>query len=1028
MDYTTTYNGLGLPIKSTGPFKGGDGVTISSTYDADFVGGKVKPWLGLRAQVFSRHDYAGDPRLQFWESSVNRGGLSYVWRDRDEEWSGQATGIWTPELAIDKRGSEKGWTFRFDSSRAGAARLIVDSTPCIADSSQTCVIRDLPVGPKSVTIELPRAGAVGYFAVNAAAGSDALAPVSFDSVVPGYATPTTTQINDVIPGEMRPISVTKHDNPASGEVSAHIIPGGLRTSYTYEGLNDEQDRWGRNLTRTTPGGEVQTMSYWPSTGTTTLPAVCGAATVALLGLPKSTQRQDGTSMQNFYDGRGRAVASVTRDARGEVVQTACVDYRDDDSVAASTLYNSDGVVIDRSITNDAVEGNPLVSSTVVTHGPAAPVAKGQSFTTTVTLDLLGRPVRTEDSTGLVTTMTYNSLNSVVREESTAPGGARLVRVNGYRADDGKLASVTINGQRAATIGFDDRTGRPESVTYPNGISTTMSYFGNGSVDRVSSSAAGSEYLSKATLSEFGRVLANELSVAGAQNYSESRSYIYDEAGRLVSAQIGSAGAKAISYEYGFGNQDSSCGSGYAKAGDDALRTSGSRNGVDYITCYDARGRVASTTDPLVTGDPTGVDSATMTHDGLGRLVKIGGVARPVEFTYGVAGELARMSEGPADSRVITTFNSFFGEIVSKTVDSVAGSHSVTYAGPFLINDGRLVATQYALPGGANVTINVGETAALTLAGVDGAAIATVEVPALGAGGKADVGLADRFGPFGEPLITPSAAPDSAVPQYSWQSAERHETLPGTSSVTIFGTRAYLPAFGMFLSTDPQPESGSNLYSYTMGDPINSHDKTGNEAADAVIPGALGVVGFAFSVLVGRFWRGAWGAAAGIALSAGVGVAGYIAAASCGLDTTSSILVGLGAGLSSLGVFALSRWRLTKSFDYPAELMMARNEVGRNMVSFEKELSKMSKVQRISDPRFIARMGLRANRNLAKKADAFTKVSGARTRIAVISDRSFLPIRTKVVRREIGGRLDQIIEEAEDLFSSVSNSLPNSSSL
>jgi hypothetical protein len=233
---------------------------------------------------------------------------------------------------------------------------------------------------------------------------------------------------------------------------------------------------------------------------------------------------------------------------------------------------------------------------------------------------------------------------------------------------------------------------------------------------------------------------------------------------------------------------------------------------------------------------------------------------------------------------------------------------------------------------------------------------------------------------------------------------------------------------MFLSTDPQPESGLNLYSYTMGDPINTNDKSGNDTIDTVFSTSGALIGFAISAFVGRFWRGAWGAAAGIASSVGVGVAGYIAAASLGLDTTSSILVGLGAGVSSLGVFGLSRWRLTKSFDYQGELMMARNQVGRDMVSFEKELFKMSKVERISDPRFIARMGQRANRNLAKKADAFTKVSGARTRIAVISDRSFLPIRTKVVRREIGGRLDQIIEEAEDLLSTASNSLPNSSLL
>mgnify|MGYP003350711738 CR=1 FL=1 len=94
-------------------------------------------------------------------------------------------------------------------------------------------------------------------------------------------------------------------------------------------------------------------------------------------------------------------------------------------------------------------------------------------------------------------------------------------------------------------------------------------------------------------------------------------------GRLTSAELTTTGDTTASggpkrvFTYAYASP-TACPS---KAGSNLDRTGGSRAGVAFVTCYDAQGRLASTTDPQLAaaGQP-----ATAAWDGLGRLTSLSG--------------------------------------------------------------------------------------------------------------------------------------------------------------------------------------------------------------------------------------------------------------------------------------------------------------------------------------------------------------------------------------------------------------------
>ncbi len=911
------YDSLGLVERVTGPFAGSadSGSVMESDYDSRRENGRDVPVSGLRARLFSQPRFQGTSSEEFWESSFSRGGLSAQWSGRAAEFSAQATGVWTPGDAEDRLGSENGWRFTVDVAPGSEASLVIGSTTCIV-SAGPCTVRHLPTGPKAVTVVLPRAGRAGWFRVQAAPVGRALADVGMRELRPGYALQTASTSNDILPGSPSGARTDYTYNFATEDPTLIVAPGDLRTRMTYESEGGN-GAWGRLLTVTSPGGMVQQSAYHPDRGTSTVPAPCSGAGVAS-GQLASVTRGDGTGERYVYDTQGRLIARVTV-GRSGVTATTCVGYAADGTVAVTEKFNPQGVLVERERVEPNVGGNPLVTRTVIHHGAASPLSPGETRTTLTRTDLAGQPVSVTDVTGTRTDMTYDALGHVVRVETTPPAGSEarpLVVEYDYGRLDGQVRRVTVNGVVAATVAYDAQTGLVRTVTYPNGVATALGYAGNGVVDSVRVTTGDARFtrvVSTSRATTFGRITGSRVAVTGTAAMAEDRAFTYDAAGRLVSAAIiseSSTGRERSDFAYRYdATQAAACGSSGLGAGRDGLRTGGSRGGVNFITCHDASGRVTSTTDPLIAG----ARAATVTHDAFGRVTRIDG-ARNLALTWGAGSELAAVIEDGNGPRVETTLDRWGGAVIDSTVSVGDEVSSVRTAGPFTltVRNGLVRGTasiRYPLPGGAFVTTAPGAGATLTIAGVDGAALVTVPVPALGSGAAAapgdQVGVADRFGPYGEPLTAVRPATRDGVPLLGWQAGAGQRTLMGTSSLTLMGLRPYHPALGEFLAPDPLIDSGANPYSYATGDPVNESDISGGESQNTALwagLGALAGVALAFGggyiagnfTGVGRFV----GAAMAVGGVVGTAASTYIAVSSATGDQTAAITMAVVAAFVS----------------------------------------------------------------------------------------------------------------------------------
>jgi RHS repeat-associated protein len=857
---TYAYDELGQVTSVTGPSTSESmGTRNSTNYDTRRVNGTDKSLAGLRAQVYQRDSYAGGVTAEFWESDYSRGGLSGEWNGRGTQFSAQASGVWTPAESDDAAGARDGWDFEVSASGGAGVSLVIGGVVCPA-SSTVCRVDDLPEGPKSVTVQVADAPSSGWFSVSAAPRGERLAPVAFDALRPGFGLATVAASNDDLPGGTDSSRTDySFDDPALGQMSQVRSPGGLVTELDYESAAAGDGQWGRLTTRTTPGGLTQTTTYWPDAASVSLPEVCGSERVDVSGQPKTITRQDGTTVTTYYDIDGRARASVT--AGDSMSQTICTTYRDDGSVSASSV-SINGALAESVTIDQAVDGDPRVSRTTVTHGAALPDSDGETRTSTSMVDLLGRVVSETSLAGETVETTYDVVGNVSRVVMTPPEGAGAPQLRFDYTHDPQstfLLSTTVNGVVAATLTREASSGLVSSIDYAGAATMAMGYSPSGRVNSVTVSTDDPRITrvnDSATMTPAGRISGRNTIVRGTEASTIDVGYTYDSAGRLQRASYSGDADAVFDYRYS-AEQAGACASSYA-AGRDAQRTGGSRDGVEYVSCYDARGRQISTTDPLIAGPGATADIA---HDGLGRVTNISG-PRALAAQWGTGTELTRLDEIAADGSglISTRWQSFNGEVVEKTLVTDSGSSAVRYAGAFVLDvaNGEVTGTaaiRYALPGGASIMTAPGSKATLTLPGVDGSALVRIDVPALGSGtGEAPgspTGVVGVYGPYGEPLASASAVSPSAVPTYGWMAAMGRETLPGTSSIVAMGDRPYHPGLGAFLAPDPVIDSGDNLYGYTSGDPINAHDASGQEENVPMV--AIAIVGAV--ALLGGFSAG-----------------------------------------------------------------------------------------------------------------------------------------------------------------------------
>lgn len=822
----TRYDALGNLVEQSGPaIAGAAGMTVTQEYDTVKRGGREETYEGFRATVFSGDGFTGTARPDHWTPGSG-GGLSAQWDASTQ--SAVAQAIWTPSEADDKRARDEGWTVAVDQVPGSQVQIVIEGNAC---DGPACHF-ELPSGPKQVSVEVVSGPPSGWFNVQVGIGGDKPERVATELVRPGFNNRTSSVTNDTFVGsEAQPTVDYTYGAPETGKVTAVDFPGGFTSTLAYEASG-----WGRVTTYTTPGGKQQTTDYWPDAGSVTLPSMCTGSGAAS-GQPRKVTRQDGSTVETFFDVRGRQLAIVTTGADGRSRETACQEYAADGRLAASAVFGTDGRLIEEVREEIGIGGNPLAVRQTVTHGPAAPVEPDTTVVTETVVDWAGRAVRYLDESGTTTVTTYTALGepatiAVTPSEASSP---LLTFAYDYRSSDGAPTRVSVNGVPMAEVDYAVGQSSVQSVSYGGGAVTVgLTQGPTGRPSAVTVVAGESRYQQSQTVNDFGRIIGDETwaRVSGRLVLDEARGYTYDIGGRLVEATIVEADAARARFSYDYSaQQDASCGGAYPGAGADTLRTGGARSGTAYITCYDNAGRLVSTTDPLLAVQE---GRATFTYDGLGRVTALDGRA-DLALTWGAGTSLATLIDGATT----TTMSTYAGRIVSKRVTTGAITDQVRYSyvsaassAPLLLLDDTGVRTvEYSLPGGARVRADAGQVPTLSLTGLDGASLAVVDLSAAAIAGHSGTassgraGVSARFGPYGEPLDARPSLLDAA-PCYLWQAADRRETLGGDTAITLMGARPYLPAAGIFLAPDPDLDAGTNLYTFTAGDPINGTDRTG----------------------------------------------------------------------------------------------------------------------------------------------------------------------------------------------------------
>ncbi|MDX2543978.1 DNRLRE domain-containing protein [Streptomyces sp. WI04-05B] len=650
-------------------------------------------------------------------------------------------------------------------------------------------------------------------------------------------------------GPLHEITLTKELAGTTAEstlAAGSVTPARTHTAYTYDENRTSGAAVSGLVTSTVTGAALA--GYAADAETHTVTTTYDWST----GQELKTVGGDTTDIVATYDAAGRV--ATTRTAASTGSDASALNY---------TYYQAGSTG-----TCASTEWDGLLCSTA----PAATITGGGSnpataVTTVYTYDRWGQPAVKSETSGSVTRTTTNTVDGAGRTTRTAVTGGigtdTPAVTYAYNASNGQLASLTSNGQTITytydslgrRIGYDDGAGNttntaydaldrkvkstdsaPSTVTYayattgdlrtvtdsvagtftgtydPDGTLTSETLPGSHTLT-VTTDPAGQETDRAYTAADGTTLLADSAryTVTGQRaghtqtDGSTTRSdYTYDDAGRLTRAgDTTSTGCTTRAYIFD-GNSNRTaltatsddCDSSTADA--TTATTTYAYDSANRLVnsgyAYDAFGRTTTAgtrsltyfTNDLVRTETVGTDRGTWALDAAGRLAVRSAQTQATDGTWSTTGTTTNHYGDDSDRSAWTSTDGTVG----RGVQDLSGS----------------LAAQTTASGGTVLQFANIHGDVIVQQPLDTSVAATVQ----------------HYDEYGQRLDATTAA------TYGYLGAYARSTS-GVSGLGYLGSRAYDPALGRFLQTDPVYGANANSYVYP-GDPVGSYDLDGRKKA------------------------------------------------------------------------------------------------------------------------------------------------------------------------------------------------------